>query len=111
MAQSKAPSGIWEEEFDTLRFIAEGSAFTGDRFKYSHRLVAVSPYTDLSGFTLTPASKMIAREWTAFKLSYTMTEVNSLLGRVSGARLGLAYEPLAEDVLHKGGQFVMKQLI
>jgi hypothetical protein len=54
---------------------------------------------------------MIAKEWTAFKLSQTMAEVNSLLGRSSGARFGLAYEPLAEDVLRKGGQFVMKQLI
>jgi hypothetical protein len=98
-------------EFDKLRFIAEGTASTGDQFNFSHRLVAVSPFIDLSGFALTPASKMIAREWTEFKVSYTMAEVNSLLGRISGARLGLAYEPLAEDLLCKGGRFVMKELI
>jgi hypothetical protein len=88
--------------FMKLSQIALGKLGEGDDFTHSHRLVTVSPSADFTTFALTPASKRIALKFFEFELKHTMDFVDSWLGVLTGARLGLAFEPIAHKILSGG---------
>ncbi len=100
------------DALSTLVKIATSQDATGEstKFKMSHRLLLMIPSPDFTAYKFVPSSVKIGHSILRMSLETDLKTAQSLMGLMSGAHLGLVFEPYAHFVLAKGGTFQIRNL-
>jgi hypothetical protein len=106
-----AVDDLGNEELNDLVSYANTEATNSNKFKYSHRLLLMSPSDDFKTFVFVPSSVKIGHRVLAKGFKRNIEEARKLMGKMNGAHLGLVFEPYAHFMLCEGGNFSMYELL
>lgn len=76
----------------------------------SHSLLLMLPAEDYSAYCFIPSSVSIGRKILQLQQAAHLQYAESLMGRITGAHLGLVFEPYAHYVLAAGGKWTIRSL-
>ena len=79
-------------------------------FKHAHRLLRMIPSQDCTVFAVCPASVRIGRVILEKQFKEDLDSAKSLMGKMSGAHLGLVFEPYAHWMLSNAHEFRIRNL-
>jgi len=100
------------EDLQQLADMARGSDQGGpsNKFKHSHRLLLMIPSDDFLIYQFVPSSVQIGRKILRKAMENDIKFAQTVMGKMSGAHLGLVFEPYAHFLLSKEGSFKIRNL-
>lgn len=107
-----AVDDVGNEELKGIVSYATSQNLTSNtnKFKYSHRLLLMTPSDDFESYEFVPSSVEIGRRILDKSFNTDVEEAKSLMGKMSGTHLGLVFEPYAHFMLSRGGCFPIREL-
>mmetsp|Transcript_873 Transcript_873/g.1708 ORF Transcript_873/g.1708 Transcript_873/m.1708 type:complete len:572 (+) Transcript_873:28-1743(+) len=104
-------SDLSQDDLNQLKQYATSKDAPGEtKFKQSHRLLLMVPSSDFTTFELIPSSVKLGQTFLRKSLESDIKSVESLLGKMQGAHLGLAFEPYAHFMLSRENSFQIRNL-
>jgi hypothetical protein len=108
-----AISDIGKQDFEGIvdHATSQINTTSTNKFKHSHRLLLMLPSDDFETYDFVPSSVEIGRRILDKSFRDSVEDAKSLMGKMSGAHLGLVFEPYAHFMLARGGKFPVRKLL